>query len=344
MIQIHFTECALALVNNHQWRIAAHPSGQIHPADFQWHVEPVPPVQENQVLVRVLYLSLDPSDRVMAQALPLGALMLGLGIGQVEQSNHPSFQVGDLVQGMLGWQTYYLGDAAGLTPLPNLAGLPLAAYLAVFGIIGPTAYVGLLDIAQPRAGETLVVSAAAGAVGSLVGQLGKIAGCRVVGITGSDDKARWITETLGFDGAVNYKDGHLKAQLELLCPQGIDIYFDNVGGDILDTALAMLRPHARIVLCGFISQYNALDSIQGPANFYGLITQRARAQGFIIWDHLDRFDEAYTQIGRWLAEGKIRYRVDMVKGLEHAPSAMGRLFDGTNQGKLIVSVAEEPAL
>jgi hypothetical protein len=219
----------------------------------------------------------------------------------------------------------------------------LTAYLGLFGIIGPTAYFGLLDIGQPKAGETLVVSAAAGAVGSLAGQIGKIKGCRVVGIAGSDEKCRWITEELGFDAAINYKTEPVQERLKTHCPDGIDVYFENVGGEILDAVLSLINVRARIVICGLISQYNAKEPVPGPYNFRAILTQRARVEGFIILDYRDRFMEAFEALGRWLAEGKLHYRVDVIDGLENAPRALNKLFDGSNKGKLIVKVSEEPA-
>jgi NADPH-dependent curcumin reductase CurA len=217
----------------------------------------------------------------------------------------------------------------------------LTAYLGLFGIIGPTAYFGLLDIGKPKAGETVVVSAAAGAVGSLVGQLGKIKGFRVVGIAGTDEKCRWITEELGFDGAINYKTEPIRERLKAHCPDGIDVYFDNVGGEILDTVLSLINVRARIVICGTISQANATEPVPGPYNFRNILTQRVRVEGFIVLDYVDRFQEAIEDLRRWLAEGRIRYRVDLVDGLENAPRAINKLFDGSNKGKIIVKVSEE---
>ena len=337
--------------SNRQWRLAVRPEGLIKESDFEWHEEPLPTPGANEILVRNIYLSLDPAGRGWVREaksyippVAIGEVMRGITIGVVEQANHAGFQVGEVVQGILGWQEYALSDGAGLTRLPINPSLPLAAYLAVFGIIGPTAYVGLLNIGKPKAGETLLVSAAAGAVGSLVGQIGKIKGCRVVGIAGSDEKCRWITEDLGFDAAINYKTEPVHEHLKTHCPEGIDVYFDNVGGEILDAVLSLINVNARIVICGLISQYNAIEPVPGPYNFRSILTQRARVEGFIILDHMDRFQEAFKDIGSWLAEGKIQYRVDIIDGLENAPRGINRLFDGTNKGKLIVKVSEEPSL
>jgi len=271
-------------------------------------------------------LSLDPANRGWVREVKsyippvaIGEVMRGITIGVVEQSYHADFQAGDIVQGILGWQEYALTDGAGLTQLPRDPSLPLTAYMGLFGIIGPTAYFGLLDIGKPKAGETLVVSAAAGAVGSLVGQIGKIKGCRVVGIAGTDEKCRWITEALGFDAAINYKTEPFRERLQKHCPDGIDVYFDNVGGEILDAVLSLINVRARIVICGTISHANLTEPVPGPYNFRSILTQRARVEGFIILDYVDRFQEATEDLGRWLTEGKIQYRVEVVDGLENAP-------------------------
>ena len=334
---------------NRQWRLRARPEGLIKESDFEFHEEPVPALAEGQLVVRNIYLSLDPANRGWVTDLPsyvppvpLGEVMRGIAIGVVEDSRHPGFQPGDMVQGMLGWQSYLLSDGGGLQRLPRDTGLPLTASLGLFSHIGLTAYFGLLQIGKPRAGETLVVSAAAGAVGSLVGQIGKLKGCRVVGITGSEEKCRWITDDLGFDHAINYKEEPVVEKLQECCVEGIDVYFDNVGGEILDAVLGRINKHARLVICGLISQYNTEEPVPGPFNFANILLRSARVEGFIVLDLLDRAGEALKDLGRWLAEGKLQYRVDIVEGLENAPSALNKLFDGSNRGKLIVQVSEEP--
>ena len=335
---------------NRQWRLAARPVGLIKESDFEWHEEPIPTLGEGKILIRNIYLSLDPANRgwvkeVKSYTPPvaIGEVMRGVTIGVVEQSHHADFQTGDIVQGILGWQEYAVTDVAGITRLPRDPSLPLTAFLGLFGIIGPTAYFGLLDIGKPKAGETLVVSAAAGAVGSLVGQIGKIKGCHVVGIAGTNEKCHWITEELGFNAAINYKTESIGDRLETHCPDGIDVYFDNVGGDILDAVLSLINVRARIVICGTISQANATEPVPGPYNFRNILTQRARVEGFIVLDYVDRFQEAIEDLRRWLAEGKIQYRVDLVDGLENTPRAINKLFDGSNKGKLIIKVSEEPS-
>ncbi|MBI1789389.1 MAG: NADP-dependent oxidoreductase, partial [Acidobacteria bacterium] len=268
--------------------------------------------------------------------------MWGGTLGVVEESRHSGFQPGDLVQGRGGWQDYALSDGSDLSKLPAQRQVPLTAFFGLFGHIGLTAYFGLLDIGKPKPGDTLVVSAAAGAVGSLTGQIGKIKDCRVVGLAGSEEKCRWITEELGFDAAINYKTESVRDALQHHCPKGIDIYFDNVGGRILEIALGLINVHARIPVCGAISQYNATAPVPGPANLSVLITKRARMEGFVVVDYLHRSREAIPDLSKWYAEGRLRYRVDVVKGLENTPSAINKLFDGSNQGKLIVQISGEP--
>jgi len=332
-------------MKNRQWLLAARPQGRIKESDFRWNEAPVPEPGEGQVLIRNLYLSLDPTNRgwmgERATYLPpvqLGDVVRGIAIGEVVRSNHPKFKEGEIVQGMIGWQDYLVSDGRGLTILPPLPGLPLTAHFGLFGHIGLTAYFGLLEIGQPQPGETITVTAAAGAVGSLVGQIGKIKGCRVVGIAGSDAKCNWLTEELGFDAAINYKEGPVFQSLKKYCPDGIDVIFENVGGKIFDAELALINLRARIVLCGLIAQYNATEPMPGPYNLVNILTRRARMEGFIVTDFAKRANEAIMALAQWHQEGKLKYRVDVVEGLEHAPQAINKLFDGTNEGKLIIEV------
>ena len=334
---------------NHQWRIAARPEGRAKESDFEWAEEAESPIEEGDIRVRIVYLSIDPTNRFWMEpadgylpALPLGSVMRGITLGVVEETRNPAFAPGDIVQGLGGWQESYKGPPAGWTKLPRIPGLPLTAYFGALGHIGFTAYFGLMDIGQPKPGETLVVSAAAGAVGSLAGHMGKIAGCRVVGIAGSDEKCQWITRDLGFDEAINYRTEKIAKGLARTCPKGIDIDFENVGGEIMDAVIARLNLNARIALCGLISQYNATAPVPGPYNFNLLLTKRVRLQGFIILDYAARFQEAAAQIVPWLMAGKLKYRIDAVDGLRNAPVALNKLFDGTNEGKLLVKVSEEP--
>lgn len=334
----------MSVTLNHQWRLVSRPVGNLRESDFQWVESTIPELGDSQVLVRILYLSLDPTYRMWAAAdtyLPavkLGDVMRGITIGIVEKSRHPGFPEGAHVQGLLGWQQYAVCNGNELTILPEIPGIPLDAHFGLFGHIGMTAYFGLIDIAQPRAGETLVVSAAAGAVGSLVGQIGKISGCHVVGIAGSDQKRRWLVDDLGFDAVINYKQEDVAAGLQASCPNGIDIDFENVGGSILEAVLAKINLNARIVLCGLISGYNATSPQPGPANFANILVRRATVKGFIVLDYAPRALEAMSALGQWYREGRLKYRIDQVEGLNQAPSALSRLFTGENIGKLLVKL------
>jgi NADPH-dependent curcumin reductase CurA len=321
---------------NRQWRLAARPVGLIKPSDFEWKQEPAPSPGDGEVLVRNIYLSLDPTNRgwvsdreTYLPPVGIGDVMRGSAIGVVEESRNANLPQGTHVQGLLGWQDYAISNGTGLTALPDNPAIPLTAYFGLFGHIGLTAYFGLLDIGRPKQGETLVVSAAAGATGSLVGQIGKIKGCRVVGIAGGDEKCRWLTEELGFDAAINYKNESVAEALKRHCPDG----------EILDAVLSHINLRARIVLCGLISQYNATEPVPGPYNFVNILIKRARVEGFIVLDYLPRAQEAFADLSKWYLEGKLKYRVDVVEGLEHAPEAINRLFEGSNTGKLILKIS-----
>jgi len=331
------------------WCLASRPVGLAKTSDFAWSEVAVPKVMQGQLRVRNVYLSLDPTNRGWINPNPtymppvqIGEVVRGLGLGVVEESRNPSFNEGDLVQGLLGWQVYQVSEGEGFSIVPRIPSLPLTAYLGALGHIGLTAYFGLLDIGKPKVGETIVVTAAAGAVGSLVGQIGKMKGCRVVGIAGSDEKCSWLKEDLGFDGAINYKSANLDEALRESCPDGIDIDFENVGGRIMDTILGQINLGARIVLCGLISQYNSTRPVSGPYNFPNVLIRRARVEGFIVLDYLDRSNEALSEMAEWLVSGKLKYRVEVVQGLESAPTALNKLFDGSHNGKLIVQVSEDP--
>jgi NADPH-dependent curcumin reductase CurA len=330
---------------NRQWRLAARPVGLIKESDFAFREEPIPDPKEGQVLVRNLYLSLDPTMRGWVRDLPsylppvaIGEVMRGGAIGVVEKSRNELFPEGAYVSGMLGWQDYGVSDGSWLQVLTKNPAIPLTAYFGLFGMVGLTAYFGLLEIGRPQPGETLVITAAAGAVGSLVGQIGKIKGCRVVGIAGSDQKCTWISDELGFDAAINYKREPVLERLKDLCSSGIDIHYENVGGAVLDAALALINLRARIVLCGMISMYNNTEPSPGPYLLGNLIVKRARMEGFIVLDYFDRAQEAMADLMKWYTDGRLRYRVDVIEGLEQAPRAINKLFDGTNRGKLIVKV------
>jgi NADPH-dependent curcumin reductase CurA len=250
-----------------------------------------------------------------------------------------------VMPGLGGWQDYSIGTASGPMParkLPTIPGVPLSTFMSALGATGATAYFGLLDLGKPQAGETVVVSAAAGAVGQIVGQIAKIKGCRVVGIAGSDEKCGYVVTELGFDACINYKKGIVAEALKQECPKGIDVDFENVGGEILDAVLANINLKARIVLCGLISQYNAKDPVPGPYNFASILMKRARVEGFIILDYFPRFDEFAMQMGQWVMAGKVKDRVDIHDGLENALTTLNQLFTGGNTGKLLVRVSPEP--
>lgn len=331
---------------NKQWLLASRPVGLFKPTDFTWAESPVREPGDGEVLIRVTYLSLDPTNRGWTSEadsyLPpvgIGEVMRGIAIGVVERSRHEGLVAGDLVSGLLGWQQFAVVNGRSVSKLPTLPGVSPTAFLGILGHIGLTAYFGLLDVGRPQPGETLVVTGAAGAVGSLVGQIGKIVGCRVVGVAGTNAKCDWIAHELGFDGAINYKAEPVPARLRRLCPEGIDIDFENVGGPLLEMILNQINLRARVVLCGLISQYNATTVQPGPRNLYKLIIKRARMEGFLVSDYGARAKEAFAQLGSWAAEGRIKFREEIVDGLEHAPSAVNTLFDGSNSGKLIVKVS-----
>jgi NADPH-dependent curcumin reductase CurA len=342
-------DCLMTETLNSQWLIAKYPKAIPRASDFRWFEAPLPILRDGDVRVRNLLLSLDPTNRLWISGeetyLPaqhIGDVVRGGAIGIVEESRNTRLKVGDLVSGLLGWQLYYSGAARGLVQLPRIEGVPLLAYHGVLGAVGLTAYFGLLEIGCPQAGESVLVSAAAGAVGSLVGQIAKIKGCEVVGLAGSDDKCRWLTEELHFDAAINYRTANLNRALRESCRKGVDVYFDNVGGEILNAALGCINRKGRVVTCGLISQYNAELPVHNLSNLSRFLIQRARMEAFIVVDYLPRAAEALRQLADWLLEGRLKYRVDLVQGLEHAPQTLNKLFDGSNQGKLVVQVSPAP--
>jgi len=299
-------------------------------------------------LVRNIYLSLDPANRgwvreraSYVEPVQIGDVMRGLTIGVVEESRNQRFSKDDIVSGKIGWQDYAISTGSDLREI-RPGPLPLTAHLGLFGMVGMTAYFGLLDVGKPKAGETLVVSGAAGAVGSIVGQIGKIVGCRVVGLAGSDAKCSWLTDELGFDAAINYKTESVARKLHKHCPDGVDVIFENVGGEILDAEMMWINDFARIVICGLISGYNATETVPGPSSFPLVLIRRARVQGFIVFDFAERYVEAVKILIEWYEEGRLKYRVDVYDGLETAPRNINRLFDGSHDGKLIIKVSDEP--
>ncbi|SDL52833.1 NADP-dependent oxidoreductase [Pseudomonas indica] len=330
--------------NNRQFILAQRPTGAIDDNTFSLAENPVGEPADGQILVENLYLSLDPAMRGWLNdaksyipPVQIGETMRALGVGKVIASRHSGFAVGDHVSGLTGIQDYYLGDAKGFHKIdPQQA--PLPRYLSALGMTGMTAYFALLDVGEPKAGETVVISGAAGAVGSVAGQIAKIKGCRVVGIAGGQDKCRYLVEELGFDGAIDYKNEDVHAGLKRECPKGVDVYFDNVGGDILDAVLNRINLKARIVICGAISQYNNKQAVKGPANYLSLLVNRARMEGMVVFDYASRFPEALRDIAGWLASGQLKSKEDIVEGLETFPQTIQKLFTGENFGKLVLKV------
>ena len=339
----------MADLKNRQWLLAKRPEGLIKESDFQWKESTVAPIKDGQVLLRNLAFSFDPTQRgwmsvdTYIPAIPLGEVMRAGGIGQVVESKKPGFQKGDLVQAMCGWEDYTTTDGSGLFRMDKLptGSDPLLA-LSLLGTTGLTAYFGTLDIGLPKSGETFVVSGAAGATGSVAGMIAKIKGCRVIGIAGGADKCGWLKNEAGFDETIDYKHEDVGKALSKLCPTGIDVYFDNVGGEILDLVLARLAIAARIVLCGAISQYNSFGSpnMQGPKNYFALIGRRARMEGFLVFQFLNRYPEGIAQLSKWHAEGKVKNKIDLQHGLENAPKTIIRLFTGANFGKQLLKLGD----
>ncbi|TXI78790.1 MAG: NADP-dependent oxidoreductase [Cupriavidus sp.] len=339
---------------NRRFILRERPSGDFDPKVLQRVVEPAPKLGVNEALVRVLYLSLDPTNRIwMSEAdsylppVPLGDVMRGVTVGVVVESNTSKFPVGAKVAGMLGWQDYALVSGSGevmAQVIPGWLPVPLTATMGVLGGTGMTAYFGLLDVGKPKRGETVVVSAAAGAVGSIVGQIAKIHGARAVGIAGSKDKCEWLVKELGFDAAINRRDPDWREQLKAACPNGVDVNFENVGGEIMEAVIELMNLHGRIVLCGMISQYGKDDRRNiGPANFADFLFKRIKLQGIIVLDYVPRFAIAQLRMMWWLKRGRIKDRSTVVKGFDNAPQALTQLFAGTNTGKLFVEMDEPPS-
>jgi NADPH-dependent curcumin reductase len=331
---------------NRRWLLAERPTGMVEDRNFRWSEEPAPEaVAEGEILVRNLYLSCDPTQRgwmardTYLPAIPVGDVIRALAAGRVEQSRSPDYAVGDLVSGVFGWQDYAVVRASD-RPAKLPPGVPLPLAMGALGMTGLTAYFGLLDVGRPSPGETVVVSGAAGATGSIAGQIARLKGCRAIGIAGGRDKCEWLVREAKFDAAIDYKADDVAARLRELCPKGIDVYFDNVGGELLDLALARLAMRGRVVLCGAIAQYNDAEPPPGPKNYLSLLMQRGRMEGFIVLDYLPRAHEAVAALAGWVGAGEIVDRVDVVEGLEKAPGALRRLFVGQNLGKQLVKIAD----
>ncbi len=331
---------------NHQFRLASRPVGLPKRSDWNYTEEPVRDPAAGELVIKNLYISLDPAmrgwmneGRSYIEPVKIGDVMRAGAVGRVIASQNPNFNTGDYVVGMPGVQEYAVSDGKGLTKVdPNLA--PLPVYLSALGMTGLTAYFGLLEIGKPAAGETVVVSGAAGATGMVVGQIARIKGCRAVGIAGGQEKCDYVVKELGFDACVDYKAENVLEALRQHCPQGINVYFDNVGGQILDAALACLARHARVVICGAISQYNSTSGIQGPANYLSLLVNSARMEGFVVFNYAARYAEGVRDLATWRAQGKLKSKEDIVEGFENFPETLLRLFSGENMGKLMIKVAD----
>jgi NADPH-dependent curcumin reductase CurA len=330
---------------NRKFTLAARPMGMPKESDFALVSEPLPQLADGQVLLRTRYLSVDPymrgrmtGVRTYADPVNIGEVMVGATVGEVVESRNSKFRASEIVTGYWGWQEFAISDGRGLRVLDPSLGPPSTA-LGVLGMPGMTAYFGFLEICQPKAGDTVVVSGAAGAVGSLVGQIAKIKGCRAAGVAGSDAKVAWLTGELGFDAAFNYKTtDDYAARLQQLCPNGVDCYFDNVGGAVSDAILPLINTKARIAICGQISQYNLAKPEPGPRVFGYLLTKSARAEGFLVYNFAERFPEGIAQMAKWIREEKIKYRETVIEGFENAPRALIGVLSGNNTGKMLVKM------
>ena len=332
---------------NRVWRLRKRPVGDITDDVLSFEEESIPEPGDREFLFRLNYLSLDPTNRVwmsdMDQYMPpveLDAPMRGAVCGTVVKSHHPDYGEGTIVSGLGVWADYQIGTPQTVNPMGDTGPVPVVDAFSTFAIVGPTAYFGLLEIGEPKEGETVVVSAAAGAVGSIVGQIAKIKGCRVVGLAGTDDKCAWIRDDLGFDAAINYRTEDVSKALTAACPDGIDVYFDNVGGAILDACLKLMNLKGRIATCGLISQYNATEPVPGPYHYSMILMQRLRVEGFIVLDFGERYPEAISALGQWMSEGKIKVRTEIVAGLENALQTVKKLYTGANTGKLMIRVKD----
>ena len=334
----------MTLINS-QCRLAARPAGLPKPTDWEFTQQPVPSPADGELLVQMEYLSIDPAMRTWMNegrsyvpAVEIGEVMRAGGIGRVTASRHADFAVGAEVYGVFGVQRYALADGGDVTPVDTTLA-PAPVHLGVLGISGLTAYFGLLDVGRPETGQTVVISGAAGSVGSVAGQIARIKGCRAIGIAGGEEKCRWLVEELGFDAAIDYRAGGLRAQLRAHAPDGVDVFFDNVGGEALEAALAGLARGGRVVLCGAVSQYNATNAVRGPANYMQLLVARASMTGFVIFDYADRYAEGVAQLAKWLHSGELRSREHVVHGDVSAfPEVLLELFRGENTGKLVLAL------
>ncbi|MEJ2162123.1 MAG: NADP-dependent oxidoreductase, partial [Robiginitalea sp.] len=327
--------------------LAKRPVGEADASTWSVQTHPVPELREGEILVKQHYISLDPAMRGWMNAgksyiepVEIGSVMRAGSVGQVVASKNPKFKEGQYVVGSGGVQQYAVTDGKGFYRVdPSMA--PLTTYIGTLGMPGMTAYFGILEVGKIQEGDVVLVSGAAGAVGSTVGQIAKIKGCKVVGIAGGPEKCTYVVEELGFDACIDYKNENVATRVKEECPKGIDVYFDNVGGDILDIALTRLRRHARVVICGAISQYNNKTAVKGPSNYLSLLVNRATMQGMVVFDYTSRYAEAAQAMGKWMAEGKLKTREDVYEGIENFPQTYNRLFSGEKLGKLVLKVIED---
>lgn len=339
----------MAADENRRFLLAERPEGMVDESTFDLVREPVPEISDGEALVRVTHISIDPTNRMWIGEEPtylppvaIGEVMRGLGLGEVVESRNENFPVGARVNGLTGWQDYtVISDEMPLMVVPPEVEADPPALLGTLGMTGCTAYFGMLEIGEPREGDTVVVSAAAGAVGSVAGQLAKLKGARVVGVAGGPEKCRFVTEELGFDAAVDYKADDWREQLAAATPDGIDLDFENVGGEVMEAVFARLNQGARVALCGLISGYNDAEPPPGPRSFGNLLVQRVKLQGFIILDYYPRFGEAIGQLSEWVAAGELKAVETVVEGFEQLPEALNMLFAGENTGKLVVRIADQ---
>ena len=335
-------------MKNKQWILNEFPVGEIKDNDLILKDSNLNNISDGEVLIRNIYLSLDPANRgwmsgkaSYVDAMQIGDVMRGGTIGAIEESKNEKFKKGDVVQYQGGWQEYCINDGKGLRIIPLNTGLPMPSFLSIMGMPGMTAYFGLLDVLKPKESETLVVSGAAGAVGSIVSQIAKIKGCRVIGIAGSEEKCNWLLNDLKIDGVINYKTENVSARLKELCPNGIDMYFDNVGGEISEAVINRFNIGGRMSICGQISGYNSETLQPGPRNWINILIKRLKVQGFIVFDYQARAQEAFADMPKWIAEGKLQHKNHIVDGLENAVTSLKMLFSGENKGKMIVKISDE---
>jgi NADPH-dependent curcumin reductase len=336
---------------NRRWILQHRPKGEVQSNDLALVKLPIDELEDGEVLIRNIYLSLDPTHRIWMsdrdQYMPpveIGAPMRGGVLGVVEASRSAKFKPGDIVSpGLAAWESFSIAPETQIRLIPTRLGLPLTAYMSVLGASGLTAYFGMNDIVRPRSGETIVVTAAAGSVGSIACQIAKLRGATVVGIAGGQKKCAWLIQHLGIDGAIDYKNEEVGAALDRLCPRGIDADFENVGGKIMDAVFSRLNNFGRLALCGLISTYNSAAPVTGPTDFSSVLMRRLEIRGFLISDYFPRAREAYTALADWVASGKIQWQVEVIDGLENALDGLGRLFTGNHHGKLLVKISDEPS-